>query len=301
MALEDDPPARCLKALRERRLPDGGFSGLPGGQYRPDATAWASLALAEDDASAELVGAARERLAADQLSDGRVPIRPEHPNAAWPTYLAVLAWRGSRVHRERRERAIQFVLDNTGLHWPVDPGAATEHDTSIRGWPWIVDTHSWVEPTALAILALRATDHGDHDRVREAVRMLLDRMLPHGGWNYGNTRVFGSELPPLLERTGMALSALSGHVERKRVAASIDYLAARLPRVRTPLSLAWGLLGLGAWGERPPPAEGWILETLARQEAAGAYDTSHVALLLLGHRATDGLPHALHFGGSDGR
>lgn len=292
----DEISARCSRALLERRVPGGGFGGRPGGQYRPDASAWATLALADTGSDPEALRGARARLAADQLEDGRVPVRPEHASAAWPTPLAILAWYGSTPQRDARLRAVGFLLGTTGVHWPPRPDAVTGHDASIRGWPWNLETHSWVEPTSLCILALEAVGQGDHERVHEASRMLLDRMLPGGGWNYGNTTVFGQELRPLPESTGVALNALAGRVEAARIAPSLAYLEAELPRIRTPFTLGWGLLGLGAWGTRPEPATSWIDEVLAREALVGPYDTSHLALLLLGHRAPSGLLSALRDG-----
>jgi hypothetical protein len=294
----DDHSDRGLAALSERALPTGGFSGRPGGQYRPDATAWAVLALADHEPSAEMVARARGRLAADQQSDGRVAIRPEHPDAAWPTYLALLAWQGSSAYREARLRATGFLLGLSGMHWPATADSPVGHDTSIRGWPWITDTHSWVEPTSLAILALEAAGHGTHARVREAVRMLFDRQLPEGGWNYGNTRVFGKNLQPFPDSTGMALTALVGRASRTRVSSSLDYLTAKLARLRTPLSIGWGLLGLDAWGEMPVQGAEWARETLARQEGSNPYDTAHLALLLLAYGAATGHTSPFTRGGS---
>ncbi len=288
-----------LETLRERALPDGGFAGRPAGDYRPDATAWACLALRQDAGSADLVRAALARLVADQLDDGRVPVRPEHPEAIWPTCLAVLAWQGSSLHSEQRERAVEFLLRHGGEHWPMDPDAPSGHDTSLRGWPWCLNTHSWVEPTSLCVLALRAVGWERHPRVREAVRMLLDRMLPRGGWNYGNVSVFGRQLEPFPQSTGLALSALAGLVRRERVAPSIEYLATRLERVRTPLTLGWGLLGLGAWGERPERASLWLAETSAREPIAGAHDTAHLAILAVAHTAGGGLLSDLQRRGLD--
>ena len=121
----------------------------------------------------------------------------------------------------------------------------------LKGWPWIEDTHSWVEPTATCVMALRGAGHGQHDRVREAVRMILDRQLPHGGWNVGNTIVFGNELHPMPEGTGSALASLAGVVDEAEVARSLDYLHGEVDRLRTPISLGWGLIGLAAWGRWP--------------------------------------------------
>ena len=147
--------------------------------------------------------------------------------------------------------------------------------------------HSWIEPTALAVIALKATGHGDHDRVREAIRMMLDRQLPHGGWNYGNTLVFGRELHPMPESTGAALAGLAGQVEQGTVARSLDYLQDEVDRLRTPVSLGWALLGLAAWDRWPSNGAALVERCLANQARYGQYDTSALCLLLLGALADE--------------
>ena len=87
------------------------------------------------------------------------------------------------------------------------------HDTTLQGWPWVVGTHSWVEPTAINVLALRSAGQAGHPRCREAVKLLLDRQLPEGGWNYGNTTVLGHVLRPQVQPTGLALAALAGETD----------------------------------------------------------------------------------------
>jgi len=286
---EDPLAARCAAELLARALPEGGFASRPGGAHRPDASAWATLALCVGEAGGEAVRAARDRLAREQRDDGSVSAHPEHPAAAWPTPVAVLAWHGSPYHALARERAVAYLLATAGAHWPVEPGAAPGHDTSLRGWPWVQETHSWVEPTALGLLALEAAGHPRHPRVAEARRLLLDRALPGGGWNYGNTRVFGRVLRPLPESTGVALAALGGGpTERASVRPGLAYLETELARIRTPFTLGWGLLGLGIWQVWPEPSARWVEETLARVAQLGPFDTAHLALLLLGYRARSG-------------
>lgn len=146
-----------------------------------------------------------------------------------------------------------------------------------------------VEPTALTLLSLRIAGHEDHGRALEAVRLLMDRQLPKGGWNYGNTAVYGQELYPQPENSGIALCALSGLVSRVDVQRSIDYLKSRIIRLRTPFSLGWGLLGLGSWGVRPAEAGSWVLESLDRQKNYGSYETTLLSLLILAFHARGGL------------
>lgn len=205
-----------------------------------------------------------------------------HEEAFWPTALSVLAWNGSQVHERHSSRAVEFLLNTTGNHWKKGPDDPFGHDPSVLGWPWIDGTHSWIEPTALAVIALQVAGHGQHDRVSQAIRMMLDRQLPHGGWNYGNTMVFGRELHPMPESTGAALVGLAGQVEPGAVARSLDYLHGEVDRLRTPVSLGWALLGLAAW-ERWPMNGGALIERcFASETRYGGYDTSAFCLLLLG-------------------
>ncbi len=274
-------------ALLRRALSDGGFSGRPGGQFQVDSTAWGILALTACGGSAELLDQSRRLLMREQLQDGRLCVNKTHPASFWPTSLAILAWQDSKSCREAQQRAVRFLLDTTGFHFPRESDAPSAHDSLLKGWPWVGETHSWVEPTAMAMMALRVTGHGRHDRVQEAVHMLLDRQLPHGGWNYGNTLVFRKELHPMPESTGAALAGLAGAVDRNAVMHSLTYLQDEMTRLRTPISLGWSLLGLAAWRMSPPNAATLVERCLANQERYGDYETSALCLLFLGALAAD--------------
>jgi hypothetical protein len=275
--------------LISRALADGSFASRKGGSGRPDSTAWAVLALQAGREGGDLVEPARRYLCSVQGQDGRMPVHPDHPEAYWPTAPSVLAWLRAPGAKPCLDRAVEFLLTHTGVHWKRRPEDFVEHDTAIRGWPWIGGCHSWVEPTALGILALRLAGHQQHPRVEEAVRMLMNRQIARGGWNYGNTFVFGRQLLPMPEFTGLALVALQGLVARREIEPSLEYLRTCIPSSRSPLALSWALLGLGAWGESLPASDGLICGALARQKEVGAYDTEGLSLLLLASNARQGL------------
>ncbi|MGH7221331.1 MAG: hypothetical protein ACREI1_13510 [Nitrospiraceae bacterium] len=132
------------------------------------------------------------------------------------------------------------------------------------------------------MMALRATGYDQHDRVLEAIRMILDRQLPHGGWNYGSTFIFGKEHHPMPESTGAALTSLAGTVGHDTVSRSLNYLQGEVGRLRTPISLGWSLLGLAAWNLWPPNGAALVERCLANQSRYGEYDTSALCLLFLG-------------------
>ncbi|HZD41165.1 MAG TPA: hypothetical protein VE131_10615, partial [Terriglobales bacterium] len=224
--------------------------------------------------------------------DGRIPISPSYPESFWPTSLAVLAWKGSAGHAGAWSRAVSFLLSISGRHWAKVPDSPLAHDTSLRGWPWTEGSHSWVEPTSMALLALKASGHGNHERVAEGLKMILDRQLPSGGWNYGNTFVYGRELRPQSDTTGMALHALAGCVPEEEIEGSLRYLDEIVGGLKTPLSLGWTILGLGTWGRRPLESDRWIAECVRRQDKYGPYDTTLLSLLLLAR--ISGRPGVLH-------
>ena len=254
-----------------------------GAVSRPDAQAWVLLGL-RAAGRAEAVPHA-SRLARFQLRDGSLPVRADLPQAHWPTAIAAIAWAGmGGEFAARAEDAVGFLCGVSGKHWESDD--LFGHDTSIVGWSWIRDTHSWVEPTSLALLAIDRAGvpgglQGEADgRVDSAVRMVLDRQLPEGGWNYGNTVVLGNTLKPLPEETAFCLCALRGRAGASDVARSVAYLAGELAHIRSPATLAWTLAALAAWG-RVVDAELPVRECLAVQEAIGAYPPDMLSQLVV--------------------
>ena len=143
------------------------------------------------------------------------------------------------------------------------------------------------------MLALRVCGYAEHGRTQDAVRLLMNRQLPAGGWNYGNTAVFEQELRPMPETTGLALQALVGLVSRADVDKSIAYLRSELVHLNTPMSLAWATLGLHAWQETLEQPREQVRHVLARQKQLGPYDTASLSLLLLAWHCDAGLVRSL--------
>jgi hypothetical protein len=138
-------------------------------------------------------------------------------------------------------------------------------------------------------MALRLSGYGAHHRAQEAQQLLLSRQLSVGGWNYGNTVVFGQELHPMPETTGMALQAVADVPPRSRVEKSLSYLRSQAPSLRTPFSAAWAILGLRAWREQIPNEHEHLDSILRRQEQDGPCDTVSLSILVLARYCRCGL------------
>ncbi len=219
-----------------------------------------------------------------QRPEGNVPVSIGLTQPSWTTSLALLAWQrggneGEADYTFAIDSAVSWLLDAAGI--PVENKPPyLGHDTHLIGWSWGPETHSWVEPTSYAVLALRSAGRAQHARVREGVRLLLDRVVDTGGWNYGNPSVIGRRLRPFPAVTGIALAALQGEPLDDRIQRAVAYLVHVVPSLRAPISLAWAIIGLSAWDARPIEADR-LLGRAAERAAGGSSDCLHDALLLL--------------------
>jgi hypothetical protein len=280
---------RARRALLDRRGRSGAWgyrgSGVP--CVEPTVLAILGLTASEDKSpsSAELA-ANREAaawLATIQRTDGSLPSSPGPAMPGWATPYAVLSWSGLGGFDVARRRACDWLLVSLGrtAEPSAEHGAVVSHDPTLIGWPWVDGTHSWLEPTALAILALCREGLGDHPRVRQGLDLILDRSIASGGWNYGNREVFGRALRPQPGPTGLALLALAARGESApAVPAAIDYLQRTLPDLRCAASLGWGLLALRAHRASPATVDSWLAEAFDRC-ASRPDSTVGLALLLL--------------------
>jgi len=250
-------------------------------------TAMAALALSGHQRPEAALVAARW-LMSQQALDGSVGIREGEPEPRWPTSLALLVWSRCRDGAPADDSERLATAIKRGLKWLLEckghalaKDANLGHDTSLVAWPWVEGTHSWIEPTALSVLALKASGRASHSRTREAVRLLIDRLLPDGGANYGNTVVLGQVLRPHLLPTGLALCALAGEDDSSgRIAKSLRLLRDSLSE-RTPvLSLAWSVLGLAAHRALPGEKVRW-LDAAARRATRDDENRWRMALLCL--------------------
>jgi hypothetical protein len=238
----------------------------------------AALALAAHELSSAAKRAA-DCLAMLQQGSGAVAVRMNERGSNWPTSLAVIAWCAvnSSLYRQNIDRGVAWLLANRGKAVPQSSDYG--HNSELVGWAYAEQTHSWVEPTSFAILALRAAGKPGDPAAKEAVALLLDRQLPHGGLNYGNTTVLGQFLRAHVHPTGIALLALTGAADSSgRLMLTIDWLRRNIGPRTTPLSLGWAILGLRAHDAAPSQADHWL--ALAAETARRS--PHKLALLALG-------------------
>ena len=167
-------------------------------------------------------------------------------------------------------------------------------DTTKNGWPWIEGTVSWVAPTSMVILAYNAWLRSS-PRLADAAAMLVDRACPNGGWNAGNSEVFGVPLEPHPDFTAMALLGLRDFRRRDEpiIKTALDYLHDRLVASESIYSLAWAALAMKAWNHEQ---SGVITRQLEDRVVARDMDRHSVRTLALAALALETPPYTF-FGG----
>jgi len=235
------------------KAPVCGYQPHDAGATEPSALA--ALALVGHGLGKGPHDAVCEFLTQLQQSDGSLGVRRGEDSPRWPTSLAVLTWLALNKdkYRDQIARGVQWAV---GLEGQRMKSTNTGHNTMLAAWPWVEGTHSWVEPSALFTVAFKAVNMHDHPRTREAVTLLIDRILPDGGCNYGNTAVLGQLLRPHVQPSGIAMLALRDEIDmNRRIALTLDYLAKSVSSETTSASLAWALLGLAAHDRYPDNAD----------------------------------------------
>ena len=243
--------------LLRARNADGGWGYQAGKASRLEPTCWAILAL----------GRALERKVLEQwpCAEGLLLER----SGAAPNYAfhgqAMIVLRALNLEHAAGNRTLLAALQRVkGTRLPAS--TINRQDNSLQAWSWIDGTFSWVEPTAWCLLALKqwsATPGAIDDRTRIVVaeRLLLDRCVATGGWNYGNANMLGQELKPFVPTTALTLLSLQDRESLPEVARSVAFLEREATSERSGTSLALALMALRAYGRSTAA----VRETLVAQ------------------------------------
>ena len=254
----------CLPYLRAAQNPDGGWGFRSGAQSRMEPTAWALIAL-DHAFSSHVANEATARglrfLSDSQLPDGSWPAAAGQGRGSWVTSLACWAFLSANENRDALKRGLSWLAAerpaDSGAWWRLlrrftaDKKVSSQND-DYWGWSWTSGTASWVEPTAYALLVLRASPQDllppqSTGRQKLAEAMLFDRMCPGGGWNCGNPMVYGVPGEPQVSTTVWALLALREHAEHMQIQQSLAWLEKNWESIQSPASLALTQIALNAF------------------------------------------------------
>jgi hypothetical protein len=263
---------------------DGGWPYYAGRSSRIEPTCWAAIALATLSGSpSEALTRAQSFLHRLQQKNGLlVETAVPGANYAW-NGLALLAdiSVGGAPGGPWRQALIDGLLAVRGIALEQDGSTPVRQNNRLQAWSWIDGTFSWIEPTALCVLALKksgASGASFRTRMAEAEAMVLDRVCEGGGWNYGNAQVLGQDLRPYVPTTALAVLAMQDRRSHPAVSASLAWLKAHAVSEPATMALSLAAVCLQVMGE---PAD-TPREALVRHEVATrAFGNFHLTAMAL--------------------
>jgi hypothetical protein len=206
--------------------------------------------------------------------DGSIGLNGEFPNEGiWNTPLLAIVMHNLGLKVER-DAAIDFIIKARSMTQKRSPN--NDMNAQLLGWPWVANTFGWVEPTSWALLALSLAGKENHPRAVEGRKLLEDRCIPEGGWNYGNKIVFNHDLLPFWDTTALALLAL-GESNQSLTNINLDLLERSLPEIHSLYSNALSGICLERFGRNTREIRNRIMALLER-EATKTLNMAHSAL-----------------------
>ena len=289
--LWSDRISSLAETLRSRQMKSGGWAYFDSVQESLEATCLAELALAPErhaNSSEAILF-----LLKSQLSDGGWPAFLGDSEGSWTTALALCTLNSTGDFTAAREKAFRWLYAERGRegHWFWRWKFKTS-DRNVRfdpdkyGWPWVTGSASWVIPTAFSIIAIEQftvcnRSEESEKRIHLGVEMLLDRECVDGGWNSGNSLVYGVPLRPHVEATAIALLALQDEQRAEMVQKSLSWLRQNAASVDSVSSLAWCILTLFVYQESVEPLKNRLATIMGDGREVRNNATLATALLAL--------------------
>ena len=241
-------------ALVSAQSADGGWPYYAGRASRIEPTCWALLALsAMPQTAAPVIARARSFLRGLQQKRGLLlEAGLPGPNNAW-NGLALLADISvdSGDGGLGRQALVSGLLSVKGIA-VEEEATPVRQNNRLQAWSWTGGTFSWIEPTAVCVLALKRSglsNASTRTRLAEAEAMILDRVCDGGGWNYGNAQVLGQDLRPYVPTTALAVMAMQDRSEHPAIRASINWLKNHAESEPATMALSLATLSLQVAGE----------------------------------------------------
>jgi Squalene-hopene cyclase C-terminal domain len=254
----------AVSLLSSAQNTDGGWGWTKGRNSTTECTSLAVLALASsrDNKETAAIRSGVNWLLNRQNLDGSWPLSDSFRADSWATPIAMLALGAWTEYESQVVKAGKWVLTQQGnkpgflanlllmLLFKKKPVILNE---DLLGWPWMAGTFSWVEPTSYCLIALkrirrRLIGTNVDERIEQGESMIYDRMCAGGGWNYGNSIVYGEKLWPYADTTAIALIALQNRQNAEKIQGSFAALENALSTGESGLALSWSVLCYELYG-----------------------------------------------------
>ena len=286
-----------VRLLSDQQNSDGGWGAVRGKGSNTESTAFAVMAL-ESTQRKDLTSRVQlglNWLSRHQNGDGSWRLNDLTPSGSWSTAAAMLCLSSFSEQRSRAVKAAQWALIQEGnslgwlgslILWFTGQKDINKINMDLKGWPWASGSFSWVEPTSYFLIGLkrlRPVLDGTNvkDRIRQGELMIYDRVCEEGGWNYGNSKVYGEALWPYPDITALALIALQDHPDAQANRKSLETLEKALNNTGSGLALSWSIICFKLYGRNISEWRQRLVESFEKTAFLGETKTLALAVLAL--------------------
>ncbi len=214
-------------------------------------------------------------LLASQNQDGGWGINAEDSESGWQTAWALIALRNTTRDNPAVARAIEWMMTVATAEVSRDEFlkdvVPQNNNIGALAWPWLAGQVSWIEPTALAVLALAGiTSHPlALARIKAAADYFKRYRTPSGGWNVGNAGPLDTIVIPRAYPTALVLLALASISPGSVDPSDLTALQQDLARDPSVLAHAAGMFALRMHGINTDAS---IKQLTDRQLSDGSWD-----------------------------
>ena len=255
----------------------GGWGYTTGSKPVVEPTTVALLALQDETGAAASFQKGMSWLLGSQNPDGGWGINENDPESGWQTAWAIIALRKAKQVNVTISKAMDWLAyvgtSQVSQEEFKKPDPPVSDDPGAIVWPWLPGQVCWIEPTAMAVLALESRDNSPlaSSRINAAVDYFIKYRTPIGGWDIGNAGPLDTIVLPRAFPTSLVLMALNLAAPQAIISNDISALKQDMMFDLSVLSLSSGLLAIRVLGETADEVE---VDIKDKQNANGSWDNN---------------------------
>ncbi len=265
----------AVEYLIKAQHKNGGWGYHTGHMPVVEPSAAVLLAIREEAYARELFQRGMDWLLNSQHPDGGWGINENDPESGWQTTWAIIAMKRTKQSPQAISRAVAWLTTVATYDIPKEGFQKAEvPQTDIVGalvWPWLPGQATWIQPTALALLALEGIDGSPvaQARMNAATRYFEYYRTTMGGWSVGNTTKLDINDTARAFPTALVLMALANFTPGLIQPPDLTALQQDMQNDPGVLAQAAGLLALRMLGKVDDTS---IARLSSQQEADGSWE-----------------------------
>ena len=244
----------------------GGWGYKTGHRPVVEPTAVVLLALRDEPAAKESFQRGMTWLLNCQNQDGGWGINEIDTESGWQTAWGLIIMKASKQKSDAISKA-EYWLTNVATYLVsqeelLKPEVPQSSEIGALVWPWLPRQAGWIEPTALALLALKGVTEPPLvlARISAALSYFQYYRTSTGGWNVGNAGPLDKGVQPRAFPTGLVLLALAGSSPKNIQTIDLQALQQDMKRDPGMLAQGIGLLALRVLGINDDSLIGYLSE-----------------------------------------